>query len=200
MFADDHPPEEMEGDGGDRDVAGDPANDNRDASTAVDVATLILGRQLRLELSSKAAADLFGVDDADRGQHLSQLMRKIPGYERLVEDAERVLATQVALEHEVTRDDGARFLLRICPCRTMNEEREGLVIMLQDVTLARRTERALALSRDRYRLLAQTAREYALFTMDGDGRIDMWNVGAERITGYSQDEVLGRSGAILFTP
>src|SRR5207249_714184 len=35
---------------------------------------------------------------------------------------------------------------------------------------------------------------------DADGRIVSWNTGAERVLGYSEPEILGRSVAVLFTP
>jgi diguanylate cyclase (GGDEF)-like protein/PAS domain S-box-containing protein len=42
--------------------------------------------------------------------------------------------------------------------------------------------------------------DYCIFTMDLDGRICTWNVGAERITGYSAEETIGQDNAIIFLP
>lgn len=49
-------------------------------------------------------------------------------------------------------------------------------------------------------LLVENARDYALFTMNSEGVIRSWNIGAERITGYTEAEAIGQSVAILFTP
>lgn len=40
-------------------------------------------------------------------------------------------------------------------------------------------------------LLVESAREYAIFMLDPDGRVASWNAGAERIKGYSAEEIIG---------
>ncbi|HYF48283.1 MAG TPA: PAS domain S-box protein [Planctomycetota bacterium] len=49
-----------------------------------------------------------------------------------------------------------------------------------------------------YKLLVQSATEYAIFATDLNGNIVSWNEGAQRILGYSEAEVLGRNCAIFF--
>jgi PAS domain-containing protein len=39
------------------------------------------------------------------------------------------------------------------------------------------------------RLLVETVRDYAIFRLDRDGYIQTWNAGAERIKGYTPDEI-----------
>ena len=43
-----------------------------------------------------------------------------------------------------------------------------------------------------YRLLVQSVRDYAIFALDSTGHILSWNEGAQRIKGYSIDEILGK--------
>lgn len=43
-----------------------------------------------------------------------------------------------------------------------------------------------------FRLLVEQIRDYAIFMLDTDGRIRTWNLGAERIKGYSADEIIGQ--------
>jgi len=45
---------------------------------------------------------------------------------------------------------------------------------------------------DRFALLAQAATEYAIFTLDTDGFITSWNPGAQRLKGYTSDEIIGQ--------
>lgn len=52
---------------------------------------------------------------------------------------------------------------------------------------------------ERYRLLVDSVREYAIITLEDDGLISTWNVGAERLFGYTENEAVGRPGAIIFT-
>lgn len=63
-----------------------------------------------------------------------------------------------------------------------------------------RAEEAMRASEERLRLLIESAEDYAIFTMTPDNRVNYWNAGAERIFGYTEQEILGESGAILFTP
>src|SRR5215470_4761154 len=51
-----------------------------------------------------------------------------------------------------------------------------------------------------YRLLMENVTDYAIFTLDTDGRISGWNSGAERILGYAESEALGQPVYIIFTP
>jgi PAS domain S-box-containing protein len=46
----------------------------------------------------------------------------------------------------------------------------------------------------------ETVRDYAIFLVDLTGCIASWNVGAERILGYQESEVVGLPLAIFFTP
>jgi PAS domain S-box-containing protein len=55
-------------------------------------------------------------------------------------------------------------------------------------------------SEERLRLLIDSAVDYAIYTMTQDGQINFWNAGAERMFGYTSDEILGRNASILFAP
>lgn len=81
-----------------------------------------------------------------------------------------------------------------------------ILLAIEDITALRRAERerreareVLGQSEERYRLLVEGVREYAIFSMDPERRITTWNSGAALITGYAEGEVLGRSGDLLFT-
>lgn len=50
-----------------------------------------------------------------------------------------------------------------------------------------------------FRLLIDNARDYAIFSMDPEGRITNWNCGAERLLDWSEEEALGQSSAMIFT-
>ncbi len=51
-----------------------------------------------------------------------------------------------------------------------------------------------------YRLLVESVRDYAIFALDPGGRILSWNAGAERIKGYSADEIIGQHFSIFYGP
>ena len=59
---------------------------------------------------------------------------------------------------------------------------------------------ALADSERQFRMLVQGVSDYAIYMLDPEGRITNWNLGGERIKGYSADEVIGRHFGMFYTP
>lgn len=53
---------------------------------------------------------------------------------------------------------------------------------------------------ERFALLAAAATEYAIFTLDTDGFITSWNPGAERLKGYTRDEIIGQHFSRFYPP
>ncbi|MBW3559097.1 MAG: PAS domain S-box protein, partial [Proteobacteria bacterium] len=51
-----------------------------------------------------------------------------------------------------------------------------------------------------FRLLVENVRDYGLFMLDREGRIATWNVGAQRIKGYVESEVVGRHFSLFYPP
>jgi PAS domain S-box-containing protein len=51
-----------------------------------------------------------------------------------------------------------------------------------------------------FRLIVESASDFAIFTTDRASRITTWSTGAERLLGFSEAEVLGQDSRILFTP
>lgn len=54
--------------------------------------------------------------------------------------------------------------------------------------------------RDHLRQLVDSVVDHAIFTVDPQGRVATWNLGAERVLGYTEAEVLGRDSSLFFTP
>ena len=49
-------------------------------------------------------------------------------------------------------------------------------------------------------MMVESVKDYALFSLDVQGRIVSWNTGAGRLLGYGEEEVLGKPFSIFFTP
>ncbi len=54
-----------------------------------------------------------------------------------------------------------------------------------------RSEKILRESEERFRLLVESVKDYAIFMLDPEGRVASWNEGAERIKGYTAEEIIG---------
>jgi PAS domain S-box-containing protein len=59
---------------------------------------------------------------------------------------------------------------------------------------------ALRASEERFRLLSESFYDFAIFTTDADGRVVTWNPGAEKIFGFSPDDIIGHTARLLFVP
>jgi PAS domain S-box-containing protein len=62
---------------------------------------------------------------------------------------------------------------------------------MRDITEARKSEEALRESEERFRLLVECVKDYAIFMLDPQGSVVSWNTGTERLKGYSADEIIG---------
>jgi PAS domain S-box-containing protein len=58
----------------------------------------------------------------------------------------------------------------------------------------------LAQTSQRYRLFFDGVKDYALYTVDGAGRITTWNSAAERLFGYREEEIMGQYASRLVGP
>ncbi|HEY1174264.1 MAG TPA: PAS domain S-box protein [Verrucomicrobiae bacterium] len=59
-------------------------------------------------------------------------------------------------------------------------------------------DEALRLSEENLRLLIDGVKDYAIYSLDSQGRIVSWNAGAERITGYQEADILGHAADIFY--
>jgi PAS domain S-box-containing protein len=59
---------------------------------------------------------------------------------------------------------------------------------------------ALAESVGLYQLLVESVQDYAIFVLDPTGRVMSWNPGAQRIKGYTADEIIGRHFSTFYPP
>jgi PAS domain S-box-containing protein len=76
----------------------------------------------------------------------------------------------------------------------------GYFGVTMDVSALKRSEELLRSSEEKLSLIMETFTDYAIISLDTDGRIESWNAGAEHVFGYSEGEMVGREGDILFTP
>ena len=83
----------------------------------------------------------------------------------------------------------------------------GFSRVLHDMTAHKQAEDALRRanselieSEERFRMLVDPVRDYAIYMLDPEGRVVTWNLGAERCKGYTAPEVLGKHVSMFYLP
>ena len=72
--------------------------------------------------------------------------------------------------------------------------------MTADLRLVHTAGAAVAPADQQFRLLVSSVTDYAIYLLDGAGRVTSWNPGAERIKGYRADEIIGRHFSQFYVP
>lgn len=75
----------------------------------------------------------------------------------------------------------------------------GTRLVEAGVLLAER-ERALRENEERLRLIIDGVKDYGIFALDTEGHVTSWNAGAERIKGYSEQEIIGQHFSVFYLP
>jgi PAS domain S-box-containing protein len=105
----------------------------------------------------------------------------------------------VQLEHHIS--GGSRLVLAtIAPVLDSSGRPLYLFLQVQDVTAQRGAEEELRRSEARFRLLVEKVEDYAIFMLSPQGYVESWNAGAQRIKGYTEDEIVGRHFRTFYPP
>ncbi|MCU1383047.1 MAG: methyltransferase/methylesterase, CheR/CheB with sensor [Acidobacteria bacterium] len=174
-------------------------NDFKNFINATDIGTIFLDRAMRVKLATSGAREVFNLLPGDIGRKLSDITSVLV-YDQLQDDINVVLERLERCERELESRTGRWYLMRILPYRTSEDRIDGVVMTFVDITHRREIEARAKAGEERLRLLIESAVDYAIFTMTSAGNIDTWNAGAQRMFRYTAADILGRSGAILFTP
>lgn len=92
-----------------------------------------------------------------------------------------------------TRKDGTRLDVETVSQTLRYRDRPATRVLARDVTERKRIEEALRRSEERYRAIVTTTPNVAIVGFDRQGRVLFWNVAAERLFGWSEQEAIGRT-------
>ncbi|ARP79643.1 hypothetical protein CAL12_01570 [Bordetella genomosp. 8] len=138
------------------------------------------------------------------GQHFSRFYTEEDRRDGLPQRALRIAAESGVYESEGwrVRKDGTRFWTSIVidPVYDDNGELVGYAKVTRDISDKKRAQEALFAAEQRFRLLVQGVRDYAIFMLDEEGRVTNWNAGAQAIKGYTAHEIIGQHFSRFYTP
>lgn len=98
------------------------------------------------------------------------------------------------------RDDSYRQMcLKAAPVACNKPAGLEWVGAITDITDKRNAEEALRKSEEKMRLILDSSKDFAIFTMNLTGEVTMWNAGAERLLGYTDEEIRGSDFHRIFT-
>jgi PAS domain S-box-containing protein len=130
------------------------------------------------------------------GQHFSifypeeDLAWDKPGYEL------RVAAQEGKFEDEGwrLRKDGTRFWANVIITALFDSDGtlRGYGKVTRDLTERREAEETLRRSEETFRMIVANVIDYAIFMLDTEGNVRTWNAGAQRLKGWSADEISGQ--------
>ena len=137
------------------------------------------------------------------GQHYSMFLTEEDRARGLPQFALKTAAEKGEFEAEGwrVRKDGTRFWAHVVvdPIHSASGELLGYAKITRDITEKKKAQEALLESEQRFRLLVQGVTDYALFMLNPEGIVTNWNSGAERLKGYTHDEIVGQHFSRFYT-
>jgi len=115
-----------------------------------------------------------------------------PGFEALVFKASRGIEDIYELTY--IRKDGSRFpaVVSVTALRDANSKIIGYLLIGTDNSARKQVEEQLRWTEESFRLMVESVTDYAIVMLDPEGRVVSWNSGAQRIKGYSAEEIVGQ--------
>jgi two-component system CheB/CheR fusion protein len=180
-------------------VASQLGDDLTNLIDSLNIPTVVVGRDLRLRRFTPSSQRVLSLLPDDVGRNVGDFKLKInlPDLEPLIQE---VLDSFAAKEVEVTDQQDVWYRMVVRPYKTSDNRIDGAVITLIDIDLMKRREDVLRTSEQWFRILVEDVKDHAMFSLDAQGRVAGWNLGAERLLGYAASEILGQNFARLFTP
>jgi formate hydrogenlyase transcriptional activator len=123
-----------------------------------------------------------------------------PGHRQMYAKQPRRRPMGAGLELSARRKDGSEFPVDIMLSPVDTPGGSFVLCAIRDISERKLAEAALEQSEQRFRLFVESVRDYAIFQLDPEGHIRTWNSAAERMKGYTTEEIVGRHFSCFYLP
>lgn len=169
-------------------------NDMKALLDSTNIAAIFLEENLGIKRFTIQAVKIFNLIPSDVGRPIGDIRSNLK-YDKLQEDAQRVLDTLQAAETEVEARDHRWYLMRIMPSRTFENVIDGVAVTFSDVTQAKKAHEEILKFSEKARRYAEsiveTIRE-PLLVLDPDLRVASANSAFYRTFGGAREKTEGR--------
>ena len=97
------------------------------------------------------------------------------------------------------RQDGSEFPVEISLGFIETINGTLVLALVSDITLRKQFEARLRENEELFHIQVERVKDYAVFTLDPEGNVLNWNVGAERLKGYKAEEIIGKHFSCFFS-
>jgi PAS domain S-box-containing protein len=150
------------------------------------------------------ARRFMGYEEAEIvGQHFSRFYTEEDRAAGLPEKALAAATNEGKFEGEGwrVRKDGTRFWVSVVidPIRNPAGDLIGYAKITRDLTERKASETTLRSSEEQFKRLVDGVADYSLYMLTTDGKVATWNAGAQRIKGYTPEEIIGQHFSRFYT-
>lgn len=168
-------------------------------------AIFVTDREGKIRGANVRAEELFGFS---RSELLNQSIENLipqrfrkhhPAHREKYNHQPRTRSMGVGLELYGLRKDGSEVAVDIMLKPVDTDEGMMVLSFVRDVTEQRIAQDALLRSEQQLRSIVENVKDYAIFRLDPEGKIESWSPGAERIKGYRTEEILGANFSCFYS-
>jgi PAS domain S-box-containing protein len=174
--------------------------------TVVDGIITVRARGALLTTVNPAAEAMFGYAAADLvGQPFSLLIPALTGdlaawFLDGLQGASARPGLGSAREIQGRRQDGSSFLMEMMVSEMVLGGERHYTAVLRDITARKQAEEAQRWTEESFRLMVESVVDCSIVMLDPEGLVLSWNSGAQRIKGYTAEDIVGQPFSKFYSP